>query len=493
MEMMGTIYRIIKQMRFHLCAYFLVAFITVNGVAQSTVKNYTIKNGKMYIELGKQINNMSLDSFIAQYNLNDLPLKEAIHTNSPAIFKKLGWKLEINNNDLFVISKPLFSVNNITSPEGKIMFAEKHPTLAERFPAESEGLIYGYNRFKNKLPFAVNGSDVTFYLRNNTSANHVILSGSFNSWSENALQMIKTDSGWIVHVKLNPGKYWYKFIIDGTWSIDHDNKIEENDGMGNINSVFYKTNYVFGLNGYQNARRTYLTGSFNNWRPSELQMTKTINGWELPLYLANGTHTYKFVVDGKWIADPDNLNGLPDGQGDFNSVIRIGTPYLFKLNGYTTAKQVFLAGSFNHWRKDELYMDKTATGWQLNYTLGAGNYEYRFIVDGREMIDPLNPLVTNSLSKNGNSFLVIDPNFTFRLNGFAKAKTVILSGDFDDWSPYAMPMKREGDEWACNVHLYPGKHLYKFVVDGKWIIDPANKLWEQNEYGTANSLIWVGN
>jgi Glycogen recognition site of AMP-activated protein kinase len=52
-------------------------------------------------------------------------------------------------------------------------------------------------------------------------------------------------------------------------------------------------------------------------------------------------------------------------------------------------------------------------------------------------------------------------------------------------------MKRVGDEWIFNVHLYPGKHLYKFIVDGKWILDPGNKLWEQNEDNTGNSVVWM--
>ena len=52
-------------------------------------------------------------------------------------------------------------------------------------------------------------------------------------------------------------------------------------------------------------------------------------------------------------------------------------------------------------------------------------------------------------------------------------------------------MQRVGDEWIFKVHLYPGKHLYKFIVDGKWILDPGNKLWEQNEYNTGNSVVWI--
>jgi hypothetical protein len=28
-------------------------------------------------------------------------------------------------------------------------------------------------------------------------------------------------------------------------------------------------------------------------------------------------------------------------------------------------------------------------------------------------------------------------------------------------------------------------------VDGKWMIDPANDLWEDNEFGTGNSVLWI--
>ena len=115
------------------------------------------------------------------------------------------------------------------------------------------------------------------------------------------------------------------------------------------------------------------------------------------------------------------------------------------------------------------------------------------IIDGKEITDPLNPLVTNSVKNGGNSFLIINPNFIFRLKGFSNAKSIFLAGDFDNWSEYALPMKHEGDEWIFNIHLSPGKHLYKFIVDGKWIIDPHNKLWEQNEYCTGNSVIWISN
>ncbi|HYC28359.1 MAG TPA: glycogen-binding domain-containing protein, partial [Chitinophagaceae bacterium] len=228
--------------------------------------------------------------------------------------------------------------------------------------------------------------------------------------------------------------------------------------------------------------------SFNDWDPNNLPLKKTVTGWEVPLYLAEGTHAYKFVVDGKWIADPTNNETIPDGQGNVNSVIRLGKPHLFRLNGYENAREVMLVGSFNDWREFELPMKKTANGWETTYTLGDGNYEYKFKVDGKWMSDPANP---TSSPSSGNSYLIIHPNYTFRLKGFKDAKEVYLAGDFNHWDPKAYAMKREGDEWVFPVHLSTGKHLYKFVVDGEWIIDPHNKLWEQNEHHTGNSVIWM--
>jgi len=167
----------------------------------------------------------------------------------------------------------------------------------------------------------------------------------------------------------------------------------------------------------------------------------------------------------------------------------LGKPYVFKLNGFESAKHVVVSGSFNNWKQDELFMNKASNGWELPYTLGAGNYEYKFVVDGKWITDPNNPL---SSSSSGNSFLIIDPNYTFHLKGFKNAKTVFLAGDFNNWDPKAYPMKKEKDDWIFPVHLSVGKHLYKFIVDDKWINDPDNPLWEQNEYGTGNSILWIG-
>ncbi len=55
----------------------------------------------------------------------------------------------------------------------------------------------------------------------------------------------------------------------------------------------------------------YLAGDFNNWNPT-LEMMNEVNGrYEVRLFLVPGSYRYKFVVDGKWISDPDNPGADP--------------------------------------------------------------------------------------------------------------------------------------------------------------------------------------
>lgn len=452
--------------------------------AQEPASRYTVRNGRMYIELSKKIMEPSLDSFIQQFDLTELALKDFVYRNMRDSLLKQGWVLEKSTSDFFIISKPLLGFDRIKDPAEKILFTEKHLTGGNIFPSVSSKVVYGVNRFKNKHNFLLRDSVVTFFLRNQKNARQVMLAGSFNNWGPEALSMKRTDSGWIADVTLQPGKYWYKFIVDDNWIVDTDNRLRENDGEGNVNSVYFQPNYLIHLDSFVKARRVYVAGSFNEWGEIELPMEKKDNGWQLPIYLADGTHTYRFIVDGRWMADPFNPNAVPNEFGETNSLIQLGKPTIFRLDGYADAKEVMLLGSFNQWRRNELYMKKVGDGWQLPYYIGPGNYEYQFVVDGKTLGSP---------EGNGNLTFIVKPNYTFRLKGFADAKQVYLAGDFNNWAPNAFPMIKDGDEWKLAVHLSPGKHTYKFVVDGKWILDPDNKLWEQNEYDTGNSVLWKEN
>ena len=61
---------------------------------------------------------------------------------------------------------------------------------------------------------------VTFELRA-PEAGHVFLAGTFNDWStdEDGMKAGK-DGVWKKTLKLEPGRYEYKFIVDGVWKLD---------------------------------------------------------------------------------------------------------------------------------------------------------------------------------------------------------------------------------------------------------------------------------
>ncbi|MCX6150256.1 MAG: alpha-amylase family glycosyl hydrolase [Ignavibacteriales bacterium] len=65
-------------------------------------------------------------------------------------------------------------------------------------------------------------------------------------------------------------------------------------------------------------------GSFNDWNKNNHPL-KEVNGvYEIFIPLLPGSYTYKFIVDGKEIVDPENPQRTPTGFDDFNSVINIG-------------------------------------------------------------------------------------------------------------------------------------------------------------------------
>jgi 1,4-alpha-glucan branching enzyme len=262
---------------------------------------------------------------------------------------------------------------------------------------------------------------------------------------------------------------------------DPANRLNENDGLGNTNSVYYVPNKQLFLKGYQSARTVEVTGSFNNWAKEGLPLERTDEGWRIALYLEKGTHRYQFLVDGRPVKENDDKAGN-------EQKLALGNASSFVLKGFPNARQVTLAGNFNDWKPRDIFMQPDEGGWRVSYVLGPGNYQYKFIVDGRWITDPANPNIVSDGKGNLNSFMVVAPNYTFRLKGHTQAKEVHLAGEFNNWSPDGLSMAKSGTECVCPVYLGRGKHLYKFIVDGKWMRDPDNPLWEDDD---ENSVLWI--
>lgn len=200
------------------------------------------------------------------------------------------------------------------------------------------------------------------------TANTVHLAGEFNSWSTSADPMTKAaDGSFTITKSLAPGRYAYKFVLDGSnWKEDPNAAESVDDGYGGKNSVIVVGEGAATATGVAPAAAatastpaptapalkplgagakprapqptaagvvfTYagpaktgvaLCGDFNAWATTADRMTQAADGtWTLTRKLAPGSYAYKFLVDGaSWKNDEGNPQSKDDGFGGKNSII----------------------------------------------------------------------------------------------------------------------------------------------------------------------------
>ncbi len=471
------------------CSHILILAILLLSNIQSAIaqQRNSLSISRDYLKLQLDLNSgkKSLDSILNLAGIKSGATDKILQGDvSPFVID--GWNLTSRQDKLLKLEKSLNALNN--NPQDNPYEITMHLPQIKGKPGYPGVIRFGVNKFAKVTVMELASGMTRFILPDYGRARRVFLSGSFNDWSTLSGLMLKTDGGWILDIKLKPGAYEYKYIVDGRWMNDPNNYLRTSDGGGNVNSVYYKYNYTFKLKGHASAHRVVLAGDFNNWNANELVMEKTNGAWEKQVYLGESKFAYRFLVDGEWITDPANLAKEKDDNGNLNSILNLGEPVSFKLKGYQNAQKVFVAGDFNNWKPEDISMKKVPGGWSTQLILASGNHQYKFIVDGQWITDPGNP---NTAEEDGktNSLIAVKPNHTFRLKGYANSKSVKLAGTFNNWDQNGLTLTRDGDEWVIGLNLKPGKYLYKFIVDGQWLTDPGNKLWESKDF--RNSVLWI--
>ncbi len=219
-------------------------------------------------------------------------------------------------------------------------------------------------------PHEVSGGYVFSYYA--PSARQLTLAGSFNNWggtqgggrydpSIDPMNDADGDGVWSIVVPLPPGRYQYKFVLDGgvAWERDPNNPDTafesgiENSFVVVPASIKYEAERVTGtMVGARDvvetekapvkpaspegavevlvtldkpeAKAVFIAGSFNAWSPDADVMTLADDGlWAVTLELEPGEYEYKFVVDGTWIEDPANPEFISDPYGGKNSVLTV--------------------------------------------------------------------------------------------------------------------------------------------------------------------------
>jgi cyclomaltodextrinase / maltogenic alpha-amylase / neopullulanase len=91
-------------------------------------------------------------------------------------------------------------------------------------------------------------------------------------------------------------------------------------------NVYERNEVIFKYKAEKKPESLFVAGSFNGWNAGKNSMEDPDNDgcYTASINIEPGIHTYKFVVDGKWIPDPENPQKKDDGHQGFNSVIDLG-------------------------------------------------------------------------------------------------------------------------------------------------------------------------
>lgn len=161
---------------------------------------------------------------------------------------------------------------------------------------------------------------------------------------------------------------------------------------------------VFGHEGYRQVH-TFYRNIIENEETSEKRSV-----FVLPYQLAEGIEEvkYRLVVDGLWIRDPRNPRFIYDKKEVPISVFylpqtkrRVAPPQggpkimddsvVFVYRG-EPKQRVFVTGSFSHWDPFAHPMEEVLPGEYRSYPLRlpSGTHHYYFIVNGEDILDPVN-------------------------------------------------------------------------------------------------------
>lgn len=255
----------------------------------------------------------------------DLKIKKVTISGGFNEWSGEGWKMKRVDENRFQLRKPLKMFTDAPNWQFRYVINGTYWT-----PTDSvfirEGILGWYNLTNPDMtgPALCDTGNVLFHLEGFTDRKKVILTGSFNNWNEEVLEMKKSRLGWDARIALQPGIYEYKFIADGQWMEDPANPEKRVNQYATFNSVLRVNQpVVFMLKGFQNAQEVILTGSFASWDPKAFSMQKTADGWIKEISLTGGKHLYKFIADGQWMTDPDNRRMETDKEGNKNSVLFI--------------------------------------------------------------------------------------------------------------------------------------------------------------------------
>ena len=166
----------------------------------------------------------------------------------PSMLENFILDVFIEKDELWI--KPSHSPKRKLTAKGSDSFVFTDMKLVHKFNRDAKGLVQSMTiegsaasvgrsvtAKKMVLPAPSLKGNTTFRLKGHAGARIVAVAGSFNDWNQSQVLCAKESAEWVCRIDLAPGKYTYKFIIDGDWILDPDNANSESDERGFENSV----------------------------------------------------------------------------------------------------------------------------------------------------------------------------------------------------------------------------------------------------------------
>jgi 1,4-alpha-glucan branching enzyme len=74
------------------------------------------------------------------------------------------------------------------------------------------------------------------------AASQVQIAGDFTGWQQSPVELKRLKDGtWKTTLTLEPGRYEYRFIVDGDWQDDPSCKVKAPNAFGSENCVIFVT------------------------------------------------------------------------------------------------------------------------------------------------------------------------------------------------------------------------------------------------------------
>ena len=219
--------------------------------------------------------------------------------------------------------------------------------------------------------------------------------------------------------------------------------------------------------------------------PAEIDSFATSSHYRILWQKANDTLK---IVPAQTFKPVENLRIYAGGQFTDVPLFRnTQQKVVFKYEGQSPANDVKLLSQITNWQP--VPMTKTATGWEYATYLDPGNYQYIFIIDGKEVLDPANPVKVSNGMGGFNSLLKIS---------LPISKAPFLQTDTFQTGSFDVKVNNEFD----NVIVYWQNRLFdnEYVRISKQKIHikiPENqqdslsffRLYAYNKYGRSNDLL----